>query len=49
MITYLQLGRHGNTGNSMFQFAALVGASIDTGFDFGIPNVIIDLYLMVLI
>ena len=38
MITYLQLGRHGNTGNSMFQFAALVGASIDTGFDFGIPK-----------
>ena len=38
MITYLQLGRHGNTGNSMFQFAALVGASKSTGFDFGVPR-----------
>ena len=38
MITYLQLGRHGNTGNSMFQFAALVGASKTTKFKFGVPK-----------
>lgn len=37
MITYNQLGRHGNTGNSMFQFAALVGASKWTGHPFGVP------------
>tara|TARA_R100001015_G_C4623710_1_gene181599 strand:+ start:515 stop:1339 length:825 start_codon:yes stop_codon:yes gene_type:complete len=38
MITYTQLGRHGNTGNSMFQFAALVGASKTTKFKFGVPK-----------
>ena len=38
MITYSQLGRHGNTGNSMFQFAALVGASVNTGLDFCVPR-----------
>ena len=38
MITYLQLGRHGNTGNSMFQLAALVGTSKATGFDFTVPQ-----------
>ena len=38
MITYSQLGRHGNTGNSMFQFAALVGASKTTNLEFGVPK-----------
>lgn len=37
MISYLALGRHGNTGNSMFQYAALIGASESTGFKMGVP------------
>jgi len=38
VITYSQLGRHGNTGNSMFQFAALVGVSKTTNLELGVPK-----------
>ena len=38
MITFSRLGRNGNTGNSMFQFAALIGLSNKTGFDYSIPK-----------
>ena len=38
MITCSNLGRNGNTGNSMFQFAALIGISKKTGFNYFIPK-----------
>lgn len=38
MITYSQLGRHGNTGNSMFQFASLVGISDKCNYEFCVPT-----------
>jgi len=36
MITFSKLGRYGRIGNQMFQYAALVGVSKKTGFDYGI-------------
>jgi len=38
MITFKALGRNGNTGNSLFQFAALISIAKDKGYDVKIPN-----------
>ena len=38
MISYSQLGKYGATGNQMFQYAALVGLSIKTGYTIKIPQ-----------
>jgi hypothetical protein len=38
MITFLELGRHGNIGNSMFQLAATIGAARKKGFEIKIPE-----------
>lgn len=35
MITYQKLGSYGRLGNQMFQYAAILGISEKTGFDFG--------------
>lgn len=36
MITFSRIGQYGRIGNQMFQYAALVGVSIKTGFDYGV-------------
>tara|TARA_E500000318_G_scaffold100853_1_gene103880 strand:+ start:845 stop:1648 length:804 start_codon:yes stop_codon:yes gene_type:complete len=38
MITSTRIGRYGNTCNSLFQFAAVIGMSKKTGLDFAIPK-----------
>lgn len=36
MITFSKLGKYGRIGNQMFQYAALIGISKKTGFDWGV-------------
>jgi len=38
MITSLRIGRYGNTCNSMFQFAALIGMAKKCGLEYGVPH-----------
>ena len=38
MITYGALGRNGNTGNSMFQYATLLSVGITKGYEVKIPH-----------
>lgn len=38
MITSTRIGRYGNTCNSMFQFAAVVGMSKKIGIEYAVPN-----------
>lgn len=38
MITSTRIGRYGNTCNSMFQFAAVIGMSKKTGIEYAIPK-----------
>ena len=37
MITSTRIGRYGNLGNSMFQFAAVIGMSKKTGIQYAVP------------
>ena len=38
MITFRQLGRFGNLGNTLFQYSTLLGVSYKTGYDVFIPK-----------
>jgi len=38
MITSTRIGRNGNTGNSMFQFAALIGIAKKYNLNYAVPH-----------